>query len=233
MLRIQCKRCSIEFEAQRITRKYCSAKCTRNDFYDKNYRSLKKTIKINKICKNCDNNFLFFVHKSHVKTGHNGTFCNRKCMIEFLKKNAFNFPCFVCKKAIYTQPAQLKLRARSTCSPICRRTLARERTLKKHDTYTKHQIDRLARYSIEAVEWRKAIFARDDYTCQECKVRGGYIEADHIKPWAYFPSLRFELSNGRTLCRLCHDKTKIGYKKMRELYGSQIVSYEQLLANEI
>jgi 5-methylcytosine-specific restriction endonuclease McrA len=47
------------------------------------------------------------------------------------------------------------------------------------------------------------------------------LEADHIKPWAYFPSLRFELSNGRTLCRPCHDKTKMDWKTMRTLYAQE------------
>ena len=52
-----------------------------------------------------------------------------------------------------------------------------------------------------------------------CLVRGNYLEADHIKPWAYFPDLRFELDNGRTLCRPCHDTTKISAKAMREKYA--------------
>jgi len=87
--------------------------------------------------------------------------------------------------------------------------------------YTKHQLDRLARYSPEAERWRKAVFKRDDFTCQVCGLRGAYLEADHILPWAYFSDLRFELTNGRTLCRPCHDKTKISAKKMKEIYGNK------------
>lgn len=56
-------------------------------------------------------------------------------------------------------------------------------------------------------EWRIAIFERDNYTCQMCEHRGGDIEADHIKPWAYYPKLRYILSNGRTLCTKCHRTT--------------------------
>lgn len=136
-------------------------------------------------------------------------------------QDAFNFPCVVCSTPVYTQPAQLRLRARSTCSPDCRHILARKRANERRDTYTKHQLDRIARYSPENKVWRESVFERDDFTCQECGVRGTYLEADHIKPWAYFPDLRFELSNGRTLCRPCHDKTKISAKKMREIYGSE------------
>lgn len=55
-------------------------------------------------------------------------------------------------------------------------------------------------------EWRKSVFKRDNYTCQECKERGGNIQADHIELWVLKPELRYELSNGRTLCKECHNK---------------------------
>ena len=60
--------------------------------------------------------------------------------------------------------------------------------------------------------WRTAVFERDDYTCQMCSLRGVYLEADHIKPFAFFPELRFEINNGRTLCKECHMQTPT-YKK--------------------
>lgn len=37
---------------------------------------------------------------------------------------------------------------------------------------------------------------------------------DHIKPFAYYPDLRFELSNGRTLCIDCHKKTDTYFYKI-------------------
>ena len=61
-------------------------------------------------------------------------------------------------------------------------------------------------------KWRTAVYNRDDYTCQICRVRSGLgykviLNADHIKPWALFPKLRYKLSNGRALCVPCHKKT--------------------------
>lgn len=56
-------------------------------------------------------------------------------------------------------------------------------------------------------DWRKAVFQRDDYTCQHCGDRGGNLNADHIEPWATFPEKRYLLENGRTLCVPCHRKT--------------------------
>lgn len=55
--------------------------------------------------------------------------------------------------------------------------------------------------------WRKAVFERDNYTCVWCKQKGGNLNADHIKPFAFYPELRFDLCNGRTLCVNCHKLT--------------------------
>jgi len=60
------------------------------------------------------------------------------------------------------------------------------------------------RATIECVKWRKAIYARDNYTCQECGQVGGKLHAHHIKYWAEYPDMRFELSNGVTMCVECH-----------------------------
>jgi 5-methylcytosine-specific restriction endonuclease McrA len=64
----------------------------------------------------------------------------------------------------------------------------------------------LARKSVAYKEWRSAVFARDEYRCQACG-SGKNIQADHIQPFARFHALRYELSNGRTLCAPCHRRT--------------------------
>jgi len=58
-------------------------------------------------------------------------------------------------------------------------------------------------------EWRKSVHERDNYTCHDCGFHGskGYITAHHIKSFRNYPGLRFELSNGVTLCEPCHAKT--------------------------
>ena len=73
---------------------------------------------------------------------------------------------------------------------------------KERDTARKQEMDRL-----EYRLWREAVFARDDWTCQECKERGGKLHADHIKPWKDFPQDRYDVANGRTLCVECHRET--------------------------
>lgn len=65
-------------------------------------------------------------------------------------------------------------------------------------------INEKIRKSPEYKLWRHSVLIRDNFTCRFCLVRGGKLEADHIKPFALFPELRFAIDNGRTLCRKCH-----------------------------
>ena len=69
--------------------------------------------------------------------------------------------------------------------------------------------------------WTKVIFQRDNWTCVQCKKRGGNLEADHFPKLfceimksissleeAMFCDELWDLKNGRTLCLSCHNKTK-------------------------
>ncbi len=76
----------------------------------------------------------------------------------------------------------------------------------------KNQIERKSkRYA----RWRKKVFERDDFTCQDCAQKGRKLEAHHIKAWAKYPKLRFITNNGKTLCKKCHEKTD-NYKRGRK-----------------
>jgi len=75
-------------------------------------------------------------------------------------------------------------------------------------------------YSKEYKDWRVSVFQRDEFTCVECG-KMGYITAHHIKSFAHFPELRYEISNGKTLCELCHYKTD-NYKGRNK--GKKLIS---------
>ena len=75
----------------------------------------------------------------------------------------------------------------------------------------------LIRTSQRMMNWRKEVFKRDNYACVICKTRGCVLNADHIKPFAIYEELRFELSNGRTLCNDCHKEHGA------RVYGGKII----------
>lgn len=77
--------------------------------------------------------------------------------------------------------------------------------------------NRLVRTSSEYKTWREAVFKRDKYTCTQCAATHVVLNADHIKPFSKFPELRFDLSNGRTLCEPCHRKTDTYARKGRAI----------------
>jgi 5-methylcytosine-specific restriction endonuclease McrA len=69
-------------------------------------------------------------------------------------------------------------------------------------------VNKLIRRSEEYKLWRKAVFERDNYQCiWGGKEHGNKLHADHIKPFALYPELRFAIDNGRTLCWECHKTT--------------------------
>jgi 5-methylcytosine-specific restriction endonuclease McrA len=70
--------------------------------------------------------------------------------------------------------------------------------------------------------WKKAVFKRDNYTCQMpgCKSKR-QIQAHHIMKYASSHHLRTVVENGITLCRECHS----------QIYGKE--EYFMLLFLEI
>ena len=74
--------------------------------------------------------------------------------------------------------------------------------------------NRAMRQTEEYREWRTKIFKADNFTCQNCGVQGGPLNAHHLKSFTQYPELRFDVNNGVTLCRECHNKFHKIYGKI-------------------
>lgn len=80
--------------------------------------------------------------------------------------------------------------------------------------------------------WRNQVFERDLYACQFCQDnRGKNLEAHHISGWKDFPDQRYEVSNGVTLCKICHNKyhsfaggSKVANRQSFDRWISHLVS---------
>lgn len=75
------------------------------------------------------------------------------------------------------------------------------------------------RVSYASKAWSLAVRNRDGQ-CVECGA-AGKLHAHHIKPWKHHPELRFDVSNGVTLCPPCHQKVH-GWKFPEWAYHGKI-----------
>ena len=64
------------------------------------------------------------------------------------------------------------------------------------------------------INWRVGVFERDAYTCRHCGTTGNVLNAHHIMSFSGFKTLRYEVSNGLTLCEKCH---KEEHKRLRKV----------------
>lgn len=93
------------------------------------------------------------------------------------------------------------------CSRDCqwvRKTTVRGKDHPRYKNGTYSQGNRNYKYGSQNVKWRKAVLERDAYTCVLCGSKHRELHVDHIKPFKDFPDLRYEVSNGRVLCKFCH-----------------------------
>ncbi len=78
------------------------------------------------------------------------------------------------------------------------------------------------RNTARQADWRAQVYARDNHTCQKCgDASGGNLNAHHIQPHHANKALRWEVSNGITLCAPCH-------KAFHRAYGFKRADAAQL-----
>lgn len=92
-----------------------------------------------------------------------------------------------------------------------------------HPSYKGTRTER--RTAMEQTEyklWRATVFKRDNYTCVLCYQHFDRMEAHHIYPWATYSELRYEVSNGVTLCSDCHDAIRGNHADFAERFAQYV-----------
>lgn len=165
-----------------------------------------------KNCLHCFKEFHKPYHESVYVWNNIRKYCSKECLNKSkIGKPAWNKGL----KGIHLSPnTEFKKGHKTVIAPLeNRRTGVKNNKWKGGIT----PINEKVRKSIKYKEWRKKVFERDNFTCQSCGTRGGDKHADHIKPFALYPELRFSLENGRTLCVPCHKET--------DTYGWRILKH--------
>lgn len=208
-----CIKCGIQFIVLRRymkIRKYCSKSCARS--------------KLEYLPKKCP------CGKIIITKNINKVYCSLSCRSKYrMRKGIYSLPkhkqvCKMCGKTFS------KYQQSIFCSKKCHTEHCRtqEYRIKESMKQTKEKIfngfkqkNRLRDMGRkEYIKWRNAVFYRDNYKCQKCN-SVKKLEAHHLKSYSKFPELRYDVSNGITLCKECHQQVD----KVRYLFFKKEASY--------
>lgn len=156
-----------------------------------------------------------------VPESKNAKYCSTTCKAKAQRKPKARLTCDICGRKFLRFPSEVEKSASrghsgTYCGVECRGKAQGLRQSGENNPQWRGGVtpeNHLIRSSKRMNEWRRSVFARDDFTCQGCGVRNrkGHgktvkLHAHHIKGFAEYPELRFDVSNGLTLCLECHIK---------------------------
>jgi len=174
---LNCKICGKKFKRPLCHMLFKNQFCSQRCYQENKKQALRKGRYFN--CLHCNNQF--YRKPFDIKNGNN-KFCSRNCYLSWQKGR----PKSERLKALWRDGRRGGINASNWKGGIT-------------------PINRKIRNGEKYKNWRTAIFERDDYTCQECNKKNIYLHAHHIKPFSLFPRLRFDVDNGITLCKQCHN----------------------------
>jgi len=210
-----------EYDPRQITCKICG----------KNFLVIPALINIRKFCSRpC-------YHK-HLTTLKKPLSEATKIKIGKANSRKITLACDFCGDKVVRSPSHIQRHKTIFCSSICYGkfiSIYHTRDNAFNWQGGKNSLHEEIRKSKQANLWRTRIFKRDKYQCQNCDEVGGDIEAHHIKTFSillkeflhqynqfsptedidtliqlavsYEPF--WDIANGKTLCKKCHNKTKI------------------------
>lgn len=227
MVTLTCEHCGKEFmrtigyvrnqEKRFGPIRFCSLECHNAD--QKEHRVLVE-------CSGCGKEM--YVPKFKLNNSE-GIYCSKQCQLEH---HTVEITCENCGKKVRTRKCRFDS-GQKYCSSKC----YHEARLKEYEVYSKlhNSLMKTKLYKL----WRNSALERDSYKCTECgtttnlhvhhKVHMITIcrKYDYNRK-AIMKSEEFnDISNGQTLCQVCHTKKHFGNKKMMDLYLSNAASGQE------
>lgn len=176
-----CAHCGAKYPFRQSGTRYCSRACS---------STARAVAKVELVCLVCGEDYMAFPYRAEASK-----YCSKECWSS--RKPAVN--CLACGTEFVPRGTVGKY-----CSRFCAKThMVGERAAQWKGGLT--LANERARRSTDLRKWRLAVYKRDGYRCQDCGTRTE-LHAHHIKFWSTHPELRFEVSNGVTVCIDCHGK---------------------------
>lgn len=149
-----------------------------------------------KVCKVCGKKY-----KPHRGINRiTSKYCSLQCSGK-AKANQVEKKCRNCGLVFNFKPSQLK--AYPNSGKYCSRRCGYDYRVKKNAA--RPTDDRYGRTNrVADIAWRTAVKERDNGVCQRCGVINEQMHAHHKATRGAHPELKYDLSNGITLCNSCH-----------------------------
>lgn len=172
---------------------------------------MKQSRRILRVCGECEKEFWIF--RAWLRGGKAGKYCSRICAEKNRppqKNYRVECICVICGgKYIVRRYRQFITKC---CSRRCQRIhCGRLNSGENHPNWK----GGISSRSWKAKKWERVVKKRDGYVCTVCSSKEG-IQAHHIKRWEEYPELRYNISNGVTLCGQHHAKEHPGLEGMIE-----------------
>lgn len=203
-----CKYCDKQYKSTDKNSKYCSKRCS----------GLDRVERIEVRCSHCG--AIMKLIPSRVRKNN---FCDVECKGKYFSENRVGenhhrynskvVQCSICGKDLVRANCKVKEGSVFYCGDKCKSV---GNTGENHPRWNDEltHTDRITeRKYPKYYKWREEVFKKDDFTCQRCgDNKGGNLHAHHILNYAEHTKLRTVVSNGITLCNICH-------KKFHDIYG--------------
>lgn len=162
-------------------------------------------------CQTCSKEFRVFPSREHT-----AKFCSNVCLgkwraIAFIgeghprwKGGERSKVCQGCGNVFHWKQGKpfISWEKQKFCSKPCADKHGLRYTGEDHPLYNPNSRRKASRGKQGA--WARAVFSRDKNTCQHCGATEIQLHAHHVKSFADYPDLRWDVDNGLTLCWKCH-----------------------------
>ena len=154
-------------------------------------------------------------------------FCSRECCDKF-HRTQVTFNCEYCGKECSVTKSYFEGREHHFCSKECHDKWKKGENNPSWNPNITDEERNKGRLIEGYTEWRKAVYERDNYTCQCCGKHGGSLNAHHLNSYHWDKEHRTDINNALTLCENCH-------KEFHKIYGKRnntITQFREFLFNK-